>query len=424
MGLFDHFAQTPGTRQNPLPGVVERRSVQRPPMRRSSATGLTSHLWELELVPAFGLLRLCDDIDDLARRSLDQNIFFETPVLRSAWPRLTSLLAPSGAFMLCLWETMADRRHLRFFMPVGIKRVGLPGRQVLQPLANHFMPIGTPMVDRECGAEATEMLLRLLADPKLKIPPVIDFIWQKGESQTQRLLEQAAHNLGLKSSHNLAFERAALLADTDRNGQPLLNKKRRKELARQLRKLEELGQVEFVCSRSSDSIIDAIEGFMSLELSGWKGRKGTALYNHKKIAAFSRQIVYELASQGNCEIFALHQHGHPVASLIMLGRDGRLVPWKIAYDESLAAMSPGMQIMVHATEQLRSRPDFVEADSIAVANHPMINRLWPDRVAITDFTIALRPDAAAYLKDVVAAKQTMAWLKHTAKSALEKTGLR
>ena len=132
-------------------------------------------------------MRLSGHIDGLAKRTIEQNIFFEMPVLRSAWPRLTSLLAPSGSLMLCLWETIGDQRHLRLFMPVGIKKVGLPAKKVLQPLANHFMPVGTPMIDRDCGAEACEMLLRLLADPKLKIPPIVDFIWQKNQGESLKI---------------------------------------------------------------------------------------------------------------------------------------------------------------------------------------------------------------------------------------------
>ncbi|MEP1207815.1 MAG: GNAT family N-acetyltransferase [Rhizobiaceae bacterium] len=422
MGIFETILAQSARKPAGLPRVLERRAVKRDPMLRTSTTGLTSHLWELELVPAFGLIRLCDEIDLLSKRSLEQNIFFESPILRSAWPRLTSLLAPRGAWMLCLWESTGKGRSLRLFMPVRIHKVGMPAQKVLQPLANHFMPVGTPMLDRDCGDEACEILLRLLADPDLNLPQIVDFAYQRDGGATFEALQRAAENLGLAADRNTAHARAALFPDPQSTAdpKPTLSKKRMRELARQMRKLDEIGPTEFHCARSSDAVIDEIEGFMTLELRGWKGRKGTALYNHKKIAAFSRQIVFELAAKNQCEIFSLHQGGKPIASLIMLGRNGRLVPWKMAFDETLSAYSPGMQVMVKATQILRQRGNFVEADSLAVADHMMMNRVWPDRVQIADLTIALHPGGEADLQKLVKAKQRLDDLKSSAKAWLAK----
>ena len=193
-----------------------------------------------------------------------------------------------------------------------------------------------------------------------------------------------------------------------------------RELKRQLRKLDDINPTEFKCANTSDSVHSAIEAFLTLELKGWKGRKGTALYNHKKIAAFSRQIVSELASVNQCEIFSLNQDNKPIASLIMLGRNGRLVPWKMAFDEKLSAYSPGMQVMVDATLNLKKRAKFVEADSLAVADHVMMNRVWPDRVAITDLTVALTPQDTRQMQKVVESKQRLRSAKTFAKSVLAK----
>ena len=422
MGVFETILSQSSRKPSGLTGVLDRRSEKRDPMLRTSTSGLTSHLWELELVPAFGLIRLCDDIDRLAQRTLDRNIFFESPILRAAWPRLTSLLAPRGAWMMCLWESTGQGRNLRLFMPVRIHKVGLPAQMVLQPLANHYMPIGTPMLDRECADEAAETLLRLLADPVLRLPQVVDFTWQRDGSATYCALQRAAKSLGLVSSRNTAFVRAALFPNPDDTSdpKPTLSKKRTRELARQMRKLQQFGPTKFCCARTTESVVDAIEGFMTLELTGWKGRKGTALYNHKKIAAFSRQVVSELASNNRCEIFSLHQNNKPIASLIMLGRDGHLVPWKMAFDEKLSAYSPGMQVMVNATHSLKQRSNFVEADSLAIPNHTMMNRIWPDRVPIADLSISLRPDADPALQKLVRAKRRLARLRSAGKVILTK----
>jgi len=422
MGVFETMIAQSSRKPNGLAGIIERRTVRRVPSLRSSATGLTSHLWELELVPAFSLIRLSDDIEKLAHRSLDQNIFFETAVLQSAWPRLTNLLAPHGAWMLCLWESTGTGRQLRLFMPVRINKIGFPRKTVLQPLANDFMPLGTPLIDRDCPGEAAETLLRLLADPALKLPAMFDFIWQRQDGASFSILLEAAGNLGLATRQSNTFQRAALfsLSEDPVAPIPVLGKKRMRELARQLKKLRLLGTVEFHCSRTQDNILDAVEGFLTLELMGWKGRRGTALYNHKKIAAFSRQIVSELAVRNQCEMLSLKLNNRPIASLILLGREGRFVPWKMAFDETMFTYSPGMQVMVNATQNLLQRKSFIEADSLAVANHEMMNRVWPDKVPITDLVIALRPGADTELDRLITAKERLTSIRQGAKKLLRR----
>jgi len=66
--------------------------------------------------------------------------------------------------------------------------------------------------------------------------------------------------------------------------------------------------------------------------------------------------------------------------------------WKIAYAEEVARASPGVQLTLDVTEQLLARPDVLRADSCATADHPMIDHLWRERLALADLLIA--PSAA------------------------------
>lgn len=423
MGIFEEVIAQSSRKPEGLPGVLERRRTKRPPMLRSSYTSLTSHLWELEFVPAFGLTRLAGDIEALSQRSLDMNIFFNADVVCSAWPRLTSLLAPKGCWMLCLWENIGDNRYLRVFMPVRVADVGFPARTVLQPLSNEFMPIGTPLLDAECAGEASETLLRLLADPALNMPGVIDFTHQIRDGATFSTLKQAATSLGLDQADSLTHQRAALLADLHRDTYPAdtVPKKSLKEYGRLLRRLGEGGKIVASCAVKPDDVLDAFEAFLTLELKGWKGRRGTALYNQKKIAAFSRQIVVELAAHGRCEIHSLKRNGKLVSSLILFHRGGKVVPWKIAFDEKLSRYSPGVQIMLHATRALLDRKSFVSADSLAHEQQWMINRLWPDRITITDLAIQVTPFGTPDLASVIASKERAEDWKARVKALLRRS---
>lgn len=423
MGVFEEVLSQTSRRHRGFGGVLERRREPRMPTVRATHAGLTSNLWELELLPAFGLERLATEIGDLSKRSVDRNIFFEPEVLLAAWPRLTSQLAPHGCWMLCLWETLNDTRQLRLFMPTRLSKVGFPSRPALQVLANEFMPIGSPLIDRECANEAVETLLRILTNPGISLPPVLDMAQLRKPSKTLTLFQQAADSLGLPAIECLTHERAALSGKGNfvTFADEVLGKKHRKEYSRQLRRLEDSGSVTLEVARNLGEVLDAFEGFMTLELRGWKGRRGTALYSQKRIAAFSRQIVAELACAGACEIFSLKQNGKAFAALIMLGRDGYLVPWKIAFDESLSVHSPGVQVMLKATTALLQRDDFVEADSLAVSNHWMINRLWRDRITITDLAIGLTPESTADVETLINAKERAAGFRQWAKRKLTRS---
>lgn len=420
MGMFEDVIQQSSRKPEGFGGVIERRRTKRPPMLRSSRTSMSSNLWELELVPAFGLNRLIGDISDLSGRSVDTNLFFDPDMVLAAWPRLTSLLAPKGCWMLCLWETLGDTRALRLFMPVRRIKQGWPGHWALQTLSNEYAPVGTPLIDRECAAEAVETLFQLLADPAMLIPPLLDMTHLRRDTQTFQIIEQAAQSLGLKTRESHTHERAALFArpEKDITAHSFLGRKPRHEMRRQLRRLEERGTCTFSRATNEEDILDAFERFITLELKGWKGRHGTALYNQKRITAFSRQAVAAMAKRERCEIFTLSVDDKAIASLIVFIRNGHVVPWKVAFDEKFSAFSPGAQIFLHATQSLLDRKTFVEADSLAIADHSLVNRLWPDRVPLTDLMVAVRSDANALLDEAIEAKQRRTDLRHKAKAGL------
>src|SRR5947209_6253684 len=66
--------------------------------------------------------------------------------------------------------------------------------------------------------------------------------------------------------------------------------------------------------------------------------------------------------------------------------------WKIAYDESFARSSPGVQLTLDLTRDLLADTVLAQTDSCATADHPMIDHLWAERLALADLLIA--PSAA------------------------------
>ena len=80
----------------------------------------------------------------------------------------------------------------------------------------------------------------------------------------------------------------------------------------------------------------------------------------------------------------------PVAAGIVLRHQDRAFYFKLGVDERFARFSPGVQLTLDLTRHLCADPAIATADSMASADHPMINPIWRGRFAIGDVLIPLR----------------------------------
>jgi Acetyltransferase (GNAT) domain len=145
-------------------------------------------------------------------------------------------------------------------------------------------------------------------------------------------------------------------------------------------------------ARSPDEIAAAVETFLTLEASGWKGARGTALVQNSGDASFIRHATTALAAAGQCEIITLRAGDIPIAAGIVLRHQDRAFFFKIGVDERFAKFSPGVQLTLDLTRYLCADPAIASADSTASPDHPMINPIWRGRFAIGDVLIPLRPN--------------------------------
>ncbi|RWE94895.1 GNAT family N-acetyltransferase, partial [Mesorhizobium sp.] len=166
-----------------------------------------------------------------------------------------------------------------------------------------------------------------------------------------------------------------------------------REFRRLKRRLADLGRLEHVVARGPANIRHAIERFLTLEAAGWKGRERTAMAIDRYRAAFAREAVHRLAEQDLCRIHSLTLDDRTIASLIVFVEAGVAYTWKTAYDETLAAYSPGTLLMIEVTRQHLDDPNVMMTDSCAVPDHPVMSRLWTERKPIGTLVIGLTPDA-------------------------------
>jgi CelD/BcsL family acetyltransferase involved in cellulose biosynthesis len=253
-------------------------------------------------------------------------------------------------------------------------------------------PYGTlcsPLIDRDAPMEAAARLLQRAREARAHAL-VLNDVALDGAAMTA--LNQVLHRDGLQPKILSSYIRASL--DATQDGETLLQEalgaKKLKELRRQRHRLEEHGAVAFDVARRPDEIGPALEAFLQLEASGWKGKRGTALIQHAGDATFIRRAVATLAETAQCEIVTLRAGAIPVAAGIVLRHQDRAFFFKLGIDERFAKYSPGVQLTLELTRHLCADPAIASADSTASADHPMINPIWRGRFAIGDVLIPLR----------------------------------
>jgi CelD/BcsL family acetyltransferase involved in cellulose biosynthesis len=112
-----------------------------------------------------------------------------------------------------------------------------------------------------------------------------------------------------------------------------------KELDRRLRRLKELGDVEFSVTRQM--LPGLLERYLDLETRGWKGRGGTAATFDPRAAALHQEFAAAVAQNDALYAYELKLDGRTIAMSLNIRYDDCVYHWKTSYDEEFAKFSPG-----------------------------------------------------------------------------------
>jgi CelD/BcsL family acetyltransferase involved in cellulose biosynthesis len=256
--------------------------------------------------------------------------------------------------------------------------------------AEPYGTLCTPLLDRDIANEAAARLMRQAREAGAHALILRD-VALDGAAMT-------AFTEGLRQAGmhpRLLHSRLRACLDATRDADELLREalgtKKLKDLRRQRHRLAEHGAVHFDVARTPSDVAAAVEIFMALEASGWKGKRGTALIQHDGDASFARRATVALAETGQCQIVTLRAGDTAVAAAIVLRHQDRAFYFKLGVDERFAKFSPGVQLTLDLTRHLCADPAIATADSTAGPDHPMINPIWRGRFAIGDVLIPLRP---------------------------------
>jgi CelD/BcsL family acetyltransferase involved in cellulose biosynthesis len=157
-----------------------------------------------------------------------------------------------------------------------------------------------------------------------------------------------------------------------------LKGKHRREFRRLSKGLdEEVGAPLGLVDRAGDPT--AVEDFLALEASGWKGRTGTALAAHPAHADFFREMTALMAARGALELTFLEGGGRIAAARCSLVSGDGSFCFKVGFDERLKRFSPGRELELRVIDRFHEAGRLQWMDSCADPGNELFNRLWPDR---------------------------------------------
>ena len=152
--------------------------------------------------------------------------------------------------------------------------------------------------------------------------------------------------------------------------------------------MSEQGRLESVYLKPGDDVGRWVQDLLDLEAAGWKGKRGTSLKSAAPVAAAFAEAARELHEAGKLRFWSLTFDGRAIATMFAIVEGNGAWLGKIAYDEAFAKFSPGVLLILDATEGLFNEGRFDLVDSCAIPNHPMIDNIWRDRVAAADVLVA------------------------------------
>jgi Acetyltransferase (GNAT) domain len=279
---------------------------------------------------------LQEELDILANRAMESNLFFSGCFLAPAIPRLDE----RQIRLAILRDDVDGRKRSRFVIPFSVEKPGFSvGAPIMRVWSNPFGPLGTPLVDAEDAAETIDNALEALADPRTRLPQVLVLPDLRLDGRFTQLVKAVAMSRDLPLATTAITQRPMLVSEVDGDAYlaAAIGKSHLRDMRRQYRRLAALGMLRYNVARQPAEIRHRLEEFLLLEASGWKGRKRSAMVLDRYRAAFAREAVTNLAEIDAVRIHTLDLDDRAIASLIVFVKGGEAYTWKTAYDERLAS---------------------------------------------------------------------------------------
>jgi CelD/BcsL family acetyltransferase involved in cellulose biosynthesis len=290
-------------------------------------------------------------------------------------------LAGGDAVHLLLAES-ADR--LLFLLPVlGSHRRGAMAPRVLRSWTHAYCFVGTPLMSPHDDPDRTWTAIRHALRRTVGAPLLVMRL-QSSDGPVAAALARTnlRRGLGVRRSpvslRGFVQRRPGLSYQTE-----WVARRHLANLARRRRHLERmLGSPIGTVDRAAVDPDTAIEQFLQLEASGWKGRTGTALLCRPGHDRFFREVGRGFAEQGRLMLLSLQAGTRVLAQSTALIAGRGLFGFKKAYDEAFARWSPGTLLDLEVLAWFHQTHQLHWLDTCSAPDDAAGGQLFGDRRAI------------------------------------------
>ena len=380
--------------------------------------------------------RWVDDLDELvslipawkrlAECCLCPNVFYEPQLFLPAWKHLSEGKIRVAVVQAAERAQPGAPKVLCGMLPLEIHRTtfGLPLRSAKVWQHVHCF-LTTPLIRSDVASETLATLIEFLRDDRDGVA-ILNLPFVPAEGAFQHAFVDFARQQNLTWQQKDIFRRALFVRK--HNDEAFLDewpRKRRHELNRLERRLEESGKLVIEEFHVGDDAEQFADQFLALEALGWKGQQGTAMAKSQAQAMFLKEAMIELACENRLMGLTMKVNGTPIAmkTNFLTHRGG--FAFKICFHPDWGKFSPGAILEKINVSKLHETDRVQWMDSCAVPDHPMINSLWPERRVLQSIAVATgrmgsRATVAA-LPMLRHARDTAVHLKSTLNSYLQKS---
>jgi hypothetical protein len=324
---------------------------------------------------------------DLCARVAIPNVFMD-PAVALAFAE--SWAAPVRVLLVWCSEgrtELAPRLVGAWLLVERVTRQSWPWTALVSP-ACPVAYLGTPVIEGEHAADVLAIMLE-----EIRKTPGLPKLVQAGDisdgSQITCALETVLAQ-GAGSARLIETRMRAKLVSGPDPGvfwAGSMSRQRLQGLSRKRRQLGKEGQLAFSAVDEPRAVAAALDDFLRLEASGWKGERHSALASDAATALFTVRMVAGLAQRRLVSIQSLSLDGVPVAMWVILYSGVAAYTWRTAFDESFGRFSPGILLLEDMTAHLLTQPGIAFTDS---CNHRDVGHQaerWPDRHIVSDLLI-------------------------------------
>lgn len=296
----------------------------------------------------------------------------------------------------------ADGR-LAALVPLRPARFSL--RRIQRVWSSAHLINATPLIARWATDPVLDALLDVLAEAAASTRGLVNLpLVSVDEPAVRSLLDLAeARGWGVRTFDR--FERARFLRRPyDEYLQRHMTRRAHQSLVRRQRALRERGELSFGRAESGPELAWAVDGFLALEVGGWKGRRGTALACCARGRVLAERFFAAARDGLSPRAHWLALDGRPLAVSLSLSCHGTTSLVKIAYDEAYARFAPGVLLEHEIIRSCCEDGSEERLDSNSLAGG-LLQRLYPDREVIAEILMATDPRVGAIALDRLVSRE-------------------